>query len=118
MSDRNLLMKQLEREQKYCDSQTIGSEEYVASFNRLTTLRKELADLEKHEDEIELKKQDMKSCKHDKIVKNVIEGVKVVGAGIIVPVGIAVGTMAMEKEGYTFTSLCKSVINQLISKKS
>lgn len=117
MSQRDLLMKLIEREQKYCDAQQVGTADYCDSFDRLLDLRKELAALEKTETDILIKEKEMKGVKSDRTVKNVIEGVKV-GGGIVTSVGIAVGVMAMEKEGYTFTSLCKSVLNQLISKKS
>lgn len=118
MNNRNLLLKQIEREQRYCDAQEVGTAEYSDSFDRLTDLRKELAALDKADSEIEFREKEMKNAKIDRAVKNGIEIGKTIVTGVIVPVGISLGVMAMEKEGYTLTSLCKSVVNQLISKKN
>lgn len=118
MTNRELLMKQLEREQRYCDSQEVGTDTYDKSFNRLCDLRKELLALDKADAELEIKEKEVKGVKIDRAIKNGIDIGKTVLTGVIVPVGISLGVMAMEKEGYTLTSLCKSIVNQCISKKN
>ena len=116
MDNKTLVMLQLEREQEYCNDQEIGSEEYVKSFQRLSTLRKELADLEKAEAENDRRNREMKDAKKDRIVKNTLEAVKIVGTGIVMPcIGYVVVT-AFEKD-HTFTSALKGVVNCFIPKK-
>lgn len=115
MSNKELLMKQIEREQNHCDKQNVGTDEYDKSFDRLMRLRKELADLEKIEAENEIKNRELTESKKDKKVKNIIEAVKVVGTGIIMPcIGFVVVT-AFEKDD-SFTSSLKRTVECFIPK--
>lgn len=116
MKKRDLLMKQIEREQKYCDAQNVGTEEYNNSFYRLSDLRKELADLEKAESDAEIKQKELDDAKHDRKVKNTLEGVRVVGCGIVLPLVGYVVVTAFEKDD-SFTSALKGVVNCFIPKK-
>ena len=100
----DLLREQIERERTHLSGLTVGSEEYEETFQRLITLEDRMADLEKH---LEGKK--------DRTVKNVIEGVKVVG-GIALPLIGYVVVTAFEKDE-TFTSALKGVVNCFIPKK-
>lgn len=116
MKNKELLMKQLEREQKYCDGCNIGTEEYEESFKRLSSLRKELADLERNEAENERRNREMAETKKDRIVKNTLEGIKIIGGGIIMPcIGYVVVT-AFEKDD-SFTTSLKKVVDCFIPKK-
>ena len=116
MKQIELLTKQIEREQKYCDSQDVGTEEYEKSFKRLTVLRKELSDLEKSEAENERRNRELADSKKDRIVKNTLEGIKIVGTGIIMPcIGYVVVT-AFEKDD-TFTSSLKRVIDCFVPRR-
>lgn len=116
MKTKELLKKQIEREQKYCDSKAIGTKEYEGSFRRLSTLRKELADLEKLEAENERKNREAANEKKDRIVKNTLEGIKIVGGGILMPaIGYVVVT-AFEKDD-SFTSSLKRVVDCFIPKR-
>ena len=116
MKTKELLMKQIEREQTYCDNHDIGSDEYKDSFKRLTILRKELADLEKTETEDKRKNRELVDTKKDRRTKNTIEAIKVIGGGIVMPaIGYVVLT-AFEKED-SFTSSLKKVVDCFIPKR-
>ena len=116
MKAKDLLMEKIEREEAYCLKQQIGTDEYDDSFHRLSSLRKELAEIEKTEAENERKVQEMTDAKKDRRVKNTIEAVKVVGTGIVMPcIGYVVVT-AFEKDD-SFTSALKSVVQCFVPKK-
>lgn len=115
MKNKDLLMKELERMQKYCDHCNIGTEEYDDAFDKLMRLRKELAELEKNEAEIDRKNRELADAKKDRRVKNVLEGVKIVGTGIVMPcIGYVVVT-AFEKDD-SFTSSLKRVVDCFVPK--
>lgn len=116
MKDKELVLQEIEREQAYRDRLEFGSEEYDKSCNRLSGLRKELADLEKTEAENERRNREMAENKKDRKVKNTLEGVKIIGGGIIMPcIGYVVVT-AFEKDD-SFTSALKKVVDCFIPKK-
>ena len=116
MKQKELLMKQIERERKYCDQYEVGTDEYVASFNRLSSLRKELAELEKTEAENERRNRELADAKKDRRVKNTLEGIKIIGGGIIMPcIGYVVVT-AFEKDD-SFTSSLKRVVDCFVPNK-
>ena len=116
MNNKELLMKAIEREQAYCDTHDVGTDEYDNSFDRLMKLRKELADLEKTEAENERRTQELAETKKDRRVKNTIEVVKFVGTGIVMPcIGFVVVT-AFEKDD-SFTSSLKRVVDCFIPKR-
>lgn len=116
MTAKELLMTAIEQEKEYFDNCNPGTEEYDDSFRRLSSLRKELADLEKAEAENERRNRELKDAKKDRIVKNTLEGVKIVGTGIIMPcIGYVVVT-AFEKDD-SFTSSLKRVVDCFIPKK-
>lgn len=116
MKSKEFLMKQLEREQRYCDTHDVGTDEYEKSFKRLVTLREELMDVEKFEADNERKNRELVENKKDHKTKNVIEVVKVVGTGMIMPcIGFVVVT-AFEKND-SFTSSLKRVVESFVPKK-
>lgn len=115
MNNKELLMKQIEREQTYCDNHNIGTDEYDESFDRLMKLRKELAELEKIEAENDRKNRELADTKKDRRVKNAIEVAKFVGTGIVMPcIGFVVVT-AFEKDD-SFTSSLKRTIDCFVPK--
>ena len=97
--DKTLLLNLIEREQNYFDSQESGSEEYVSSQKRLMNLKSQLTDLEKTETELETAREKLDITKaelevtkdasvkedKDRLIRNVLEGVKV-GSGIVLPI--------------------------------
>lgn len=116
MKDKELVLQEIESEMAYRDSLEVGSEAYDKSCNRLTGLRKELADLEKTEAENDRRNREMAENKKDRRVKNTLEGVKIIGGGIIMPcIGYVVVT-AFEKDD-SFTSALKKVVDCFIPKK-
>lgn len=116
MKNKELLMKQIEREQTYCDNQDIGTKEYDDSFDRLVTLRKELADLEKTEAENDRRNRELAESKKDHFAKNAIEVAKFVGTGIVMPcIGFVVIT-AFEKDD-SFTTSLKRTLDAFIPKR-
>ena len=116
MKQKELLAKQIERERKYCDEQKVGTKEYAESFSRLSSLRKELADLEKTEAENERRNRELADAKKDRRVKNTLEGIKIIGGGIIMPaIGYVVVT-AFEKDD-SFTSSLKRVVDCFVPNK-
>lgn len=116
MKQKELLTKQIEREQKFCDAQTVDSEAYDRSFDRLTKLRKELAELEKMEADNDRKERELAETKKDRMAKNAIEVAKFVGTGIVMPcIGFIVVT-AFEKDD-SFTSSLKRVVDCFVPKQ-
>ena len=109
--DKTLLLNLIEREQTYFESQKPGSEEYVDSQSRLMKLSSQLADLEKTETELktteeklELSKAELEVTKDvsvkenkDRLIRHILEGVKV-GSGIILPIIGLVAITAVEKD--------------------
>ena len=116
MDSKTLLLEQIERERKYVSDRVVGSEEYNASLERLIKLEEKLAEIEKTDAEFNLKQKQMAEEKKDRIVKNVIEGVKVVGTGMVIPIVGLVAITAFEKND-TFTTALRGFVNCFIPKK-
>ena len=115
MNNKELLMKELERMQQYCDHCNIGTDEYDDAFEKLMKLRKELAELEKIEAENDRKNRELADTKKDRRAKNTIEVLKFVGTGIVMPcIGFVVVT-AFEKDD-SFTSSLKRTIDCFVPK--
>lgn len=115
MNNRELLVKMIEREQRFCDECDVDTEAYDRSFDRLAKLRKELADLDKAEAELARKEQELVDCKKDRFAKNAIEIAKFVGTGVLMPcIGFVVVT-AFEKDD-SFTSSLKRVVDAFVPK--
>lgn len=105
METRTMVEQLIERENKYLVEQTVGTDEYNASLERLLTLEAKLADTEKVRDD-----------KKDRIVKYILEGVRV-GGGIALPIFGIVAITAQERE-ITYTSALKSLIGCFIPGKN
>ena len=128
--DKTLLLNLIEREQTYFESQKPGSEEYVDSQTRLMKLSSQLADLEKTETELktteeklELSKAELEVTKDvsvkeskDRLIRNILEGVKV-GSGIVLPIIGLVAITAVEKDT-TFTGSLREYTRYFLPKKN
>lgn len=128
--DKTLLLNLIEREQTYFESQKPGSEEYVDSQSRLMKLSSQLADLEKTETELktteeklELSKAELEVTKDvsvkenkDRLIRHILEGVKV-GSGIILPIIGLVAITAVEKDT-TFTGSLREYTRYFLPNKN
>ena len=98
------LVRLIKDESEYLASQKVGSEEYNASYDRLTNLAEKLAVAEKLEDE-----------KKDRFVRFILEVVKVVGTFGFWLFGLVVIT-AQERD-ITYTGAMKALLNNFIPGK-
>ena len=128
--DKTLLLNLIEREQTYFESQKPGSEEYVDSQTRLMKLSSHLADLEQTETELktteeklELSKAELEVTKDvsvkenkDRLIRHILEGVKV-GSGIILPIIGLVAITAVEKDT-TFTGSLREYTRYFLPNKN
>ena len=128
--DKTLLLNLIEREQTYFESQKPGSEEYVDSQARLMKLSNQLADLEKTETELktteeklEITKAELEVTKDvsvkenkDRLIRHILEGVKV-GSGIILPIIGLVAITAVEKDT-TFTGSLREYTRYFLPNKN
>jgi len=116
MELKDLLREDIEREHQYLSEQKVGSDEYNDSLKRLTTLEEKLFDLEKFESESAQNDMRMKDEKKDRLIKNVLESIKI-GSGIVVPLIGLVWITATEKE-VTFCGALKEYTRLFIPKKT
>ena len=128
--DKTLLLNLIEREQNYFDDQSPGDEEYVNSQKRLMNLKSQLTDLEKTETELktteeklEITKAELEVTKDvsvkenkDRLIRNILEGVKV-GSGIILPIIGLVAITAVEKDT-TFTGSLREYTRYFLPQKN
>ena len=128
--DKTLLLNLIEREQYYFESQKPGSEEYVDSQSRLMKLSSQLADLEKTETELKTTEEKLEISKaklevtkdvsvkenKDRLIRHILEGVKV-GSGIILPIIGLVAITAVEKDT-TFTGSLREYTRYFLPNKN
>ena len=114
--DKTLLLNLIERERIYFDEQKPGSEEYEKSQSRLMKLNTQLTDLEKAEADLKEVKDAAAKDQKDKLIRNILEGVKI-GSGIILPIIGLVGITAVEKDT-TFTGALRGYTQYLMPKKN
>ena len=128
--DKTLLLNLIEREQIYFDDQSPGDEEYVNSQKRLMNLKSQLTDLEKTEAELkttgeklEIAKAELEVTKDvsvkedkDRLIRNVLEGIKI-GSGIVLPIIGLVAITAVEKDT-TFTGSLREYTRYFLPKKN
>ena len=105
MQSEKMILELIERERLYLNSCEVGTDEYNASLQRITTLEERLADLEK-----------FKKDQTDRIVKNFIEAGKFIIGGVVVPVIGLVCITASEKD-ISFTGALKEYTRLFIPKK-
>ncbi len=127
--DKTLLMELIEREQNYFADQTSGGDEYVSSQKRLMNLKSQLTDLEKAEAELETAKEKLEVTKaelevtkdvavkedKDRLIRNVLEGIKI-GSGIVLPIIGLIAITAVEKDT-TFTGSLRTYTSYFLPKK-
>ena len=97
---KDILMELQEREKEYLADQEVGSEEYNASLHRIMSLEKQICE----------------SPKNDRLYRNILEGIKVIG-GVTLPLIGLVWITAAEKD-ITFTGALKDYTKLLLPKKS
>ena len=128
--DKTLLLNLIEREQNYFDDQSPGDEEYVNSQKRLMNLKSQLTDLEKTEAELktteeklEITKAELEVTKDvsvkedkDRLIRNVLEGIKI-GSGIVLPIIGLIAITAVEKD-ITFTGSLREYTRYFLPKKN
>ena len=128
--DKTLLLNLIEREQNYFDDQSPGDEEYVNSQKRLMNLKSQLTDLEKTEAELkttgeklEIAKAELEVTKDvsvkedkDRLIRNVLEGIKI-GSGIVLPIIGLIAITAVEKD-ITFTGSLREYTRYFLPKKN
>ena len=90
MGIKGKLMKLIHKEEEYCDEQKVGSEEYVASQDRLKELYDQLA------------------VYNERVAKVIIELIKVLGS-IALPIFGWVVITAFEKDDSIRSSLKKTI---------
>ena len=133
MELKELLLEDIEREHDHLLDQEVGDEEYIATMKRLNILEDKLHEVKKLEadseakanqislerekfiHETETKAKQTQDEKKDKLIRNVLEGIKV-GSGIIIPIIGLVWITATEKE-VTFTGALKDYTKLFVPKK-
>ena len=116
MVSKTHLMEQIERVREYLAETEVGTEEYATVQNQLVTLEKLLFEIEKAESEADRKQLEMEVDKKSKVISYILEGIKVVGTGIVLPVIGLVCITASEKE-ITFTGALREYTKLFIPRK-
>lgn len=93
------------REKAYLEKQEVGSEAYNESQKRLISLQEQLRECEKTD--IDSK---------DRFVKFILEVVKVVGCGIVLPIIGLIAITAQERE-ITYVGAMKSLLGSFVPGK-
>ena len=108
MDSKTRLVEQIERERKYLAGLTVGSDEYEKSLERLMKLEELVSDQEQ-------KQKQMSEERKDRIVKNILDGIKTT-SGIALPLIGLVWITATEKET-TFTGVLREYTKYFLPKK-
>ena len=115
MSVKSMLNEELETELEELKKIKIGGDDYKAAVDGITKLADRMIELEKLNNEAELKQAQLEATKKDNRVKNAISI-----AGILVPIGVTIwGTLKafeFERDGTVTTLIGKGFINKLIHK--
>lgn len=98
---------------KQLEKADLMSKEYGYATDGMSKLADRIIEIEKIEAEQAMKMQLAKDEKRDRIIRNVIEGTKVVG-GFGLAAWAFVASMNFEKEGTLTTQGGRSAINQLL----
>lgn len=93
-----MVLELIEREREYLEKQQVGTQEYNDSLKRIGDLEEKLADLE------------------DKTFKNIVEVIKFVLGGVVVPVGMSLLVLKWEETGSVTTAL-RTWITGIVPKK-
>ena len=92
------------------------SEEYKFATDGITKLADRIIEIDRLEQERALKEKQAKVEKHDKITRNIIEGVKV-GGGLIAAALTVIVSMNFEREGTFTTQAGRSALRDLLKFK-
>lgn len=124
MSVKNDLVKEFESEVKALGKMELGSEEYESVINGVAKLADRIIEIEKseqeasfknisHMNENEIKEAQLAAEKRDRIIRNAIEFVKVVG-GFGLAAWAFVASMNFEREGTISTEGGRSSLRQML----
>ena len=127
MSIKNELVEEFQDEVKGLRGLQLGSDEYKATVDGVTKLADRIIEIDKIQqeasakqisqmNETELKAAQMADEKKDRLIRNGIEAVKVVG-GFAVAAWAFVASMNFEKEGTLTTEGGRSALRQLLKFK-
>lgn len=127
MSIKNNLIEEFEDEVKGLRTLQLGSEEYKVTVDGVTKLADRIIAIENHAQEAsakqisqinenEVKATQLADDRRDKMIRNCIEGVKVVG-GFALAAWAFVASMNFEKEGTLTTEGGRSALRQLLKFK-
>lgn len=128
MSVKNLLREEITDEIGHLSKMEVGSEDYEKTVNGLTKLVDRLNEMEKIEmektnsnveneckiEENDLKRQQLEDDKKDRLIRNGITGVSVIG-GLAVTVWGAVKTFKFEETGTITSQAGRQFINKAIN---
>lgn len=123
MEIKDLLRDEIKSELSSLEKMEIGSDQYKATVDGVGKLTDRVIELKKLEIESvdktiehDLKREQMKDEKKDRVVRNCISG-----AGIVIPVLVTIwGTVKsfeFEKEGTITTTIGRGFINKLLPRK-
>lgn len=124
MSVKNDLVKEFESEVKALGKMELGSEEYESVINGVAKLADRIIEIEKseqeasfknisHMNENEIKAAQLAAEKRERIIRNLIETIKVVG-GFGLAAWAFVASMNFEREGTISTEGGRSSLRQLL----
>lgn len=103
------LTELIEREKAFLSEQEVGTDEYVASLNRLTKLEQQLVEIQKHKDTVS-------EGKKNRILGAIGAVAKVAIVDIGIPVVGLIAITAAEKE-ITFTGALRDYTKLFLPKK-
>lgn len=114
MSLKTQLTEEFKSQLEEVSKMEVGTEKYKIAVDGVTKLADRIIEIDKieqdemlkeasHEDEMVLKAEDLASQKKDRIIRNVIEGVKVAG-GFGLAAWAFVASMNFEKDGHLWST--------------
>ena len=124
MSIKTNLVKEFENEIKELGKLPLGSEEYESTLDGVTKLADRIIEIDKLESEnnekdrqrevdVNLKVSQMESENRDRLIRNCIEGTKVIG-GFGLAAWAFIASMNFEKEGTLTTEGGRTALRQLL----
>ena len=119
------IREEVQNELKELRKMALGSEEYRNTVDGVTKLADRVIEMDKldqerqaqaenHESEQELKLTQMKEDKKDRLVKNCLTGVSIVGSMLIAIWG-TIASINFEKEGTITTTAGRKHLNKILS---
>lgn len=119
------IREEVQNELKELRKMQLGSDEYRTTVDGVTKLADRVIEMDKldnerqaqaeiQEKELELKQEQIKEEKKDRIIKNCLTGVSVVG-GILVTIWGTIVSINFEREGTFTTSAGRKHVNKLLS---